>query len=199
MVKIEYSKDLENAKIANIGIGIDGKKIVRLYEHSNEENYEVGYVTQGDETVDKLMKGRPCLAELIFYHNESIDSLIKVLQDLKNASFINEKEDLETYKKCKEILGEENKLVLHAEKQETTNQKLEWVQILVLIGKPLWDAQKKKWRILNGYKSVLGNQNNQMFFEVTFTDSPYWENFFEKQLYMDIPKEQKVNTEDGNK
>lgn len=28
-----------------------------------------------------------------------------------------------------------------------------------------------------------------MFFEVTFTDSPYWENFVEKRLYLEIPKE----------
>lgn len=73
--------------------------------------------------------------------------------------------------------------------QESNNQKLGWVQILLLIGKPLWDAQKKKWRVLNGYQSILGNQNNQMFFEVTFTDSPYWENFIEKRLYLEIPKE----------
>lgn len=91
----------------------------------------------------------------------------------------------------KKIDNEENQIV--------TNQKLGWVQILLLIGKPLWDAQKKKWRVLNGYQSILGNQNNQMFFEVTFTDSPYWENFIEKQLYMDIPKEQEASVEDGDK
>lgn len=76
-------------------------------------------------------------------------------------------------------------------KQETTTKKLGWVQILLLLGKPVWDAQTKKWRILNGYQSVLGNQNNQIFFEITFTDTPYWENFVEKELYIDIPKEQK--------
>lgn len=91
----------------------------------------------------------------------------------------------------KKIDNKENEIVI--------NQKLGWVQILLLIGKPLWDAQKKKWRVLNGYQSVLGNQNNQMFFEVTFTDTPYWENFIEKELYMDIPKEQEASTEDGNK
>lgn len=91
----------------------------------------------------------------------------------------------------KKIDNEENQII--------TNQKLGWVQILLLIGKPLWDAQKKKWRVLNGYQSILGNQNNQMFFEVTFTDTPHWENFIEKQLYIDIPKEQEANVEDGNK
>lgn len=38
-----------------------------------------------------------------------------------------------------------------------------------------------------------------MFFEVTFTDTPHWENFIEKQLYIDIPKEQEANVENGNK
>lgn len=117
MIKVEYSKDLEKAKIANIGIGIDGKKIVRLYEHSNEENYKVGHVTKGTETTDKLMRGRQCLVELTFYHNESIDSLIKVLQDIKNADFIDKESDPETYKNCKEILEEKNNLVLHAERE----------------------------------------------------------------------------------
>ncbi len=96
-------------------------------------------------------------------------------------------------------LSENPKKVDNEENQIVTNQKLGWVQILLLMGKPLWDAQKKKWRVLNGYQSVLGNQNNQMFFEVTFTDTPYWENFVEKQLYMDIPKEQEASTEDGTK
>lgn len=95
--------------------------------------------------------------------------------------------------------NEKPKIDDNAENQQTTNQKLGWVQILLLLGKPLWDAQKKKWRVLNGYQSVLGNSNNQMFFEVTFTDSPYWENFIEKQLYMDIPKEQEDQTKNANK
>ena len=85
--------------------------------------------------------------------------------------------------------NEEPKIDDNAENQETTTQILGWVQILLLLGIPLWDAQKKKWRVLNVYQSVLGNSNNQMFFEVTFTDSPYWENFIEKRLYLEIPKE----------
>lgn len=80
------------------------------------------------------------------------------------------------------------------EKQETSTQKLGWVQILLLLGKPVWDAQMRKWRVLNGYQSVLGNQNNQTFFEVTFTDTPYWENFINKELYINIPDEQEDKT-----
>ena len=80
------------------------------------------------------------------------------------------------------------------EKKETSTQKLGWVQILLLLGKPVWDAQIKKWRVLNGYQSVLGNQNNQTFFEITFTDTPYWENFIDKELYINIPDEQEDKT-----
>lgn len=86
------------------------------------------------------------------------------------------------------------KKIENNKKQETVTQKLGWVQILLLLGKPVWDAQKKKWRVLSGYQSVLGNQNNIIFFEVTFTDTPHWENFIEKQLYIDIPKENEDKT-----
>lgn len=91
------------------------------------------------------------------------------------------------------------KKIDNEENQTVTNQKLGWVQILLLIGKPLWDAQKKKWRVLSGYQSVLGTQNNIIFFEVTFTDTPHWENFIEKQLYIDIPKKQEENSNNGSK
>ncbi len=93
-------------------------------------------------------------------------------------------------KKKEEIKqNEDPKKAEEQTKENNTNQQLGWVQILLLLGKPLWDDELKKWRVLNGYQSVLGNSNNQMFFEVTFTDSPYWENFIEKQLYLEIPKE----------
>ena len=99
--------------------------------------------------------------------------------------------------KKKEDETKQNKIpkkVDNNEKQETDNKKLGWVQILVLLGKPIWDAQKKKWRVLSGYQSVLGNQNNIIFFEVTFTDTPHWENFIEKQLYIYISKENQHKT-----
>ncbi len=78
MEVIEYSKDLNKAKIANIAFApIDNKKILRIYEHSKEDNYKVGDITEDKET-EKLMQGE-CLAELVFYHDESIDSLITAL------------------------------------------------------------------------------------------------------------------------
>ena len=98
-------------------------------------------------------------------------------------------------KKEEETKSNKNpKKIDNNENQETSTQKLGWVQILLLLGKPVWDAQIRKWRVLNGYQSVLGNQNNKMFFEVTFTDTPYWENFTEKELYIDIPNENNDKT-----
>ena len=85
------------------------------------------------------------------------------------------------------------------EKQKVNTQKLGWVQILLLLGKPIWDAQKKKWRVLSGYQAVLGYQNNNIYFEVTFTDTPNWENFMEKQLYTNIPKTKEDKSSYGNK
>ena len=97
--------------------------------------------------------------------------------------------------KKKEDETKQNKIPKKVDNNEKPdNKKLGWVQILVLLGKPIWDAQKKKWRVLSGYQSVLGNQNNIIFFEVTFTDTPHWENFIEKQLYIDIPKENEDKT-----
>lgn len=103
--------------------------------------------------------------------------------------------------KKKEDETKQNKIpkkVDNNEKQETDNKKLGWVQILVLLGKPIWDAQKKKWRVLNGYQAVLGNTNN-LFYEVTFTDTPYWENYADKQLYLSVPVEKEKQKESGDK
>ena len=80
------------------------------------------------------------------------------------------------------------------EPKETNVALLGWFQIIMLMGKPLWDNKAQKWRILNGYRSVLGNTNN-MFFEVTFTDTPHWEDFTQKELYLNIPEEIKLKEE----
>ena len=61
--------------------------------------------------------------------------------------------------KKKEDATKSNKIpkkIDNNENQETSTQKLGWVQILLLLGKPVWDAQIRKWRVLNGYQSVLG-------------------------------------------
>ena len=75
---------------------------------------------------------------------------------------------------------------------------LSWFQIIMLIGRPLWDAVKKKWRVLNGYQAVLGD-TNQLFYEVTFTDTPYWENFADKKLYINLPVKKEEEQENGDK
>ena len=91
-------------------------------------------------------------------------------------------------KKKKEELpkSKKNEKKQDNENIKIVNQKLGWLQIIVSLGKPLYDTDKKKWRVLNGYQSVLGNKDGQLFFEVTFTDTPYWENFKEKNLYFNI-------------
>jgi hypothetical protein len=83
--------------------------------------------------------------------------------------------------------------------QEANNQQLGWSQILVLLGNPIWDVKKEKWRILNGYQSVMSNTNNQVFFEITFTDTPYWENFAEAKLYLTTPQKKEKQKENGDK
>ena len=84
------------------------------------------------------------------------------------------------------------------ENKDESQQMLSWFQIIMLIGRPLWDKTRKKWRILNGYQSVLGNTNN-LFYEVTFTDTPYWENYADKQLYLSVPVEKEKQKESGDK
>ena len=82
--------------------------------------------------------------------------------------------------------------------KEESQQMLSWFQIIMLIGRPLWDKTRKKWRVLNGYQAVLGNTNN-LFYEVTFTDTPYWENYADEQLYLSVPVEKEKQKESGDK
>ena len=82
------------------------------------------------------------------------------------------------------------------ENKDEAQQMLSWFQILMLIGRPLWDKKRKKWRVLNGYQAVLGNTNN-LFYEVTFTDTPYWENYADEQLYLNVPAEKEKQKESG--
>ncbi len=84
------------------------------------------------------------------------------------------------------------------ENKDESQQMLSWFQIIMLIGRPLWDKTRKKWRVLNGYQAVLGNTNN-LFYEVTFTDTPYWENYADKQLYLSVPVEKEKQKESGDK
>ena len=76
--------------------------------------------------------------------------------------------------------------------EKASTAMLNWFQILMLIGQPLWDAKQQKWRIFSGYQSVLGNGKN-IFFEVTFTDTLNWEDFTKKELYINVPVKNKDN------
>ena len=95
-------------------------------------------------------------------------------------------------------MKKQNQEKAEKENKDESQQMLSWFQIIMLIGRPLWDKTRKKWRILNGYQSVLGNTNN-LFCEVTFTDTPYWENYADKQLYLSVPVEKEKQKESGDK
>lgn len=99
-------------------------------------------------------------------------------------------------------MKKQNQEKAEKENKDESQQMLSWFQIIMLIGRPLWDKKRKKWRILNGYQSVLGNTNN-LFYEVTFTDTPYWENYADTQLYtqlyLSVPVEKEKQKESGDK
>ena len=94
-------------------------------------------------------------------------------------------------------MKKQNQEKAEKENQDKSQQMLSWFQIIMLIG-PLWDKTRKKWRVLNGYQAVLGNTNN-LFYEVTFTDTPYWENYADEQLYLNVPAEKEKQKESGDK
>jgi len=95
-------------------------------------------------------------------------------------------------------MKKQNQEKAEKENQDKSQQMLSWFQIIMLIGRPLWDKTRKKWRVLNGYQAVLGNTNN-LFYEVTFTDTPYWENYADEQLYLNVPAEKEKQKESGDK
>ena len=67
---------------------------------------------------------------------------------------------------------------------------------MLLIGKPIWDATKKKFRVINGYKATLSKVTNSVIAEITFTDTLYWEEFTQQKLYINVPIEKKEQKED---
>ena len=60
-------------------------------------------------------------------------------------------------------MKKQNQEKAEKENKDESQQMLSWFQIIMLIGRPLWDKTRKKWRILNGYQSVLGNTNNLFY------------------------------------
>ena len=57
-------------------------------------------------------------------------------------------------------------------------EKLDWEDIILNIGQPVWDKKNKKWRVLEGYK----RQGNEWY--IGFTDDNYWNNFKTAELYL---------------
>ena len=60
-------------------------------------------------------------------------------------------------------MKKQNQEKAEKENQDKSQQMLSWFQIIMLIGRPLWDKTRKKWRVLNGYQAVLGNTNNLFY------------------------------------
>lgn len=55
---------------------------------------------------------------------------------------------------------------------------MDWEEIIMNVGNPVYDKTEKKWRILEGYKKY------DKTYSVTFTDSNYWERFQDVKLYL---------------
>lgn len=63
------------------------------------------------------------------------------------------------------------------EENKGIEEKLDWVEIIGSVGKPVWDNKLKKWRVLDYY----GREND--IFYVSFSDTSNREKFEEKELY----------------
>lgn len=55
---------------------------------------------------------------------------------------------------------------------------MDWEEIMMNVGNPVYDKKEKRWRILEGYKKY------DKTYSVTFTDSNYWERFQDVELYL---------------
>ena len=73
-------------------------------------------------------------------------------------------------------MKKQNQEKVEKKNKDESQQMLSWFQIIMLIGRPLWDKTRKKWRVLNGYQAVFVNSTN-LFYDVTFIDTPYWESY----------------------
>lgn len=55
---------------------------------------------------------------------------------------------------------------------------MDWEEIMMNVGNPVYDKKKNRWRILEGYKKY------DKTYSVVFTDSNYWEHFQDVKLYL---------------
>ena len=63
-------------------------------------------------------------------------------------------------------------------RDKNTLQKLDWEEIIMNVGQPVWDKKNKQWRVLIGYKRV---ENSWL---IQFTDSWTWLDFNKAELYL---------------
>lgn len=87
---------------------------------------------------------------------------------------------------------------LKQDKATGDEEQLNWLQIMLLIGKPIWDNNKKKYRIISGYKATQSKITNDIIAEITFTDTLHWEEFTHQKLYTNIPANKEEKKEDGS-
>lgn len=57
-------------------------------------------------------------------------------------------------------------------------EKLDWEEIILNVGKPVWDSKENKWRVLEGYKKILDKSC------IKYTDSINWYDFKSSKLYL---------------
>ena len=86
----------------------------------------------------------------------------------------------------------ENKMKNEKEAKKELQEPLGWKKIIELLGTPLWDYESKKWRILDGYKCIIGN-DNKTYLNVSFTDTKNWIDFEDVKLYTNVIYDEKEN------
>lgn len=57
-------------------------------------------------------------------------------------------------------------------------EKLDWEEIILNIGKPVYDKKHKKWRVLEGYSKVEDD------YYILFSDNTTWFDFKYCNLYL---------------
>lgn len=65
------------------------------------------------------------------------------------------------------------------------DKQLEWINIIELLGKPIWDNTHKKWRVLDSYKEEFGSGKF-----ISFTDFNQYLQFEEYELYREEQKDE---------
>lgn len=56
--------------------------------------------------------------------------------------------------------------------------KLDWEDIIMNVGQPVYDKSRKKWRVLRGY------QNKDGYYYILFSDCGLWTQFEDLELYL---------------